>query len=66
MVYHDGFIILPLPFPPRDGRLKVGDELLVVNRKSLIGLTLKDALEVINMATNPLQLVIATEVCECA
>ena len=41
----------------------MGDELLVVNRKSLIGLTLKEALEVINMATNPLQLVVATEVC---
>lgn len=64
-MYHDQFIILPLPLPPRDGRLKVGDELLVVNRKSLIGLTLKDALEAINMATNPLQLVIATEVRKC-
>ena len=36
-----------------------------MNGKSLIGLTLKDALEVIGMATNPLQLVIATEVCVC-
>lgn len=37
----------------------------MVNRKSLIGLTLKEALEVITMATNPLQLVVATEVCAC-
>jgi C-terminal processing protease CtpA/Prc len=45
----------------KDGRLKIGDEILVVNRKSLIGLSLQDAHDIVAKATNPLQLIVATE-----
>ena len=46
----------------RDGRLKVHDELLMANGRSLIGLTHKEAVAVLKSMPATVQLVVATEV----
>ena len=48
----------------RDGRLKPGDEILMVDGKSLVGLTHIQAVGVLKMTQQLVQLVVATKVCE--
>ena len=50
-----------LPFCFRDGRLKVGDELLWLNGRHLIGLTQSEAVELLNASSSVVQLVIARD-----
>ncbi len=45
----------------RDSRLKPGDELLMVDGKSLVGLTHGEAVEVLKSTQRLVQLVVATE-----
>jgi C-terminal processing protease CtpA/Prc len=45
----------------RDGRLKIGDELLVINGHSLIGKTHEEAVAVMKQTSSILQLVVSTE-----
>eukprot|EP00794_Sanderia_malayensis_P009948 gene9948-10968_t len=46
----------------RDGRLRVGDELLWMNGRHLIGLTQNEALELLQTATSVVQIVVAREI----
>ena len=46
----------------RDGRLKPGDELLMVDGKSLVGLSHSEAVAVLKSTQQLVQLVVATEV----
>ena len=45
----------------RDGRLKIGDELLWINGHHLIGLTQSEAVELLVAASSVVQLVIARD-----
>lgn len=45
-----------------DGRLKPGDEILMVDGKSLVGLSHSEAVSVLKMTQQLVQLVVATEV----
>lgn len=47
----------------RDGRLKVNDELLMANGRSLVGLTHNEADLFLKSLPPMVQLVVATEVC---
>ena len=46
----------------RDGRLKPGDEILMVDGKSLVGLSHSEAVSVLKTTQQLVQLVVATEV----
>lgn len=48
--------------PCRDGRLKPGDEILMVDGKSLVGLSHSEAVSVLKTTQQLVQLVVATEV----
>ncbi|XP_070402422.1 PDZ domain-containing protein 2 isoform X2 [Nothobranchius furzeri] len=45
----------------RDGRLQVGDELLMVNGRSLVGLTHQEAVDVLRFTTGLVQLVVSSQ-----
>ncbi|MEQ2275313.1 PDZ domain-containing protein 2 [Xenotaenia resolanae] len=49
----------------RDGRLHVGDELLMVNGHSLVGLTHHEAVSVLRSTTGLVQLVVSSRVNAC-
>lgn len=46
----------------RDGRLKRGDELLMINGQSLVGLTHQEAVDSLRSAPSLVQLVVASKV----
>ena len=46
----------------RDGRLEVGDEILFINGNSLVTAVHKDAVQLLQSASNPVQLVISRKV----
>lgn len=46
----------------RDGRLKRGDELLMINGKSLIGLSHSEAVDVLRNSPKLIQIVVASKV----
>ena len=48
--------------PHRDGRLQIGDELLWINGRHLIGLTHQEGLELLHGTSSVVQLVLAREV----
>jgi len=51
---------LPLyHFPFRDGRLQIGDEVLFINGQSLLSMRHKEAVQHLQAASNPVQLVIS-------
>lgn len=49
-------------FDSRDGRLKRSDELLMINGKSLIGLSHSEAVDVLRNSPKLVQLVVASKV----
>ena len=51
--------------PHSDKRLKPGDELLMVDGKSLVGLTHSEAVGILKTTQQLVQLVVASEVCVC-
>ena len=53
---------ITLMVPCSDGRLKPGDEILMVDGKSLVGLTHSEAVGVLKTTQQLVQLVVATEV----
>ena len=52
-------------FDSRDGRLKRGDELLMINGKSLIGLSHSEAVDVLRSSPKLVQIVVASKVSTC-
>ena len=60
--YCDNCIIGQWVTQCRDGRLKPGDELLMVDGKSLVGLSHSEAVAVLKSTQQLVQLVVATEV----
>lgn len=50
----------------RDGRLRAGDELLMVNGKLLVGLTHQEAVATLRSANGLIQLVVASMVRTCS
>lgn len=56
------YYCIPLSVVCSDGRLKPGDEILMVDGKSLVGLSHSEAVSVLKMTQQLVQLVVATEV----
>ena len=54
-----------ITFVNRDGRIRVGDEILMINGKSVLGDKLSEVRQKLKDSPSPIELMIATEVRPC-